>query len=48
MVDAPCFAPSPARLAQVLRASQGLNGVEIDRLFPGFAWDKALDGLMRA
>jgi uncharacterized protein (DUF1501 family) len=35
-------------LAQVLRGTQGLNAKEIDSLFPGFAWDNALDGLMRA
>lgn len=35
-------------LAQVLRATQGLQAGELDRLFPGFAWDPALDGLMRS
>jgi uncharacterized protein (DUF1501 family) len=35
-------------LAQVLRSTQGLNAKEIDSLFPGFSWDNALDGLMRA
>jgi uncharacterized protein (DUF1501 family) len=34
--------------AQVLRSTQGLAATEIDRLFPGFAWDSALDGLLRA
>lgn len=33
--------------AQVLRSSQGLGNTELERLFPGFAWDAALDGLMR-
>jgi uncharacterized protein (DUF1501 family) len=35
-------------LAQVLRRTQGLNALELNRLFPGFAWDTSLDGLMRA
>ncbi len=34
-------------LAQVLRSSQGLNAAQTERLFPGFAWDASLDGLMR-
>jgi uncharacterized protein (DUF1501 family) len=34
--------------AQVLRSTQGLNNAEIARLFPGFSWDNALDGLMQA
>ncbi len=33
--------------AQVLRSTQGLASGDISRLFPGFAWDMALDGLMR-
>ena len=33
--------------AQVLRSTQGLASGDISRLFPGFAWDIALDGLMR-
>jgi uncharacterized protein (DUF1501 family) len=35
-------------LAQVLRSNQGLSAKETDRLFPGFAWDKSLDAMMRA
>jgi uncharacterized protein (DUF1501 family) len=35
-------------LAQVLRSSQGMGNADLGRLFPGFAWDTALDGLMRA
>jgi uncharacterized protein (DUF1501 family) len=35
-----------AVFAQVLRANQGLGARELDRLFPGFSWDPALDGLM--
>jgi uncharacterized protein (DUF1501 family) len=46
--DLPVHHDFRAVLAQVLRASQGLSGAEIDRLFPGFAWDTSLDGLMRA
>lgn len=34
-------------LAQVLRGTQGLSNATIDGLFPGFAWDKSLDGLLR-
>jgi uncharacterized protein (DUF1501 family) len=34
--------------AQVLRSTQGLSNADIARLFPGFAWDSALDGLMQA
>jgi uncharacterized protein (DUF1501 family) len=33
--------------AQVLRSTQGLANADIARLFPGFAWDIALDGLMQ-
>jgi uncharacterized protein (DUF1501 family) len=36
-----------AVFAQVLRVNQGLRAPELDKLFPGFAWDKSLDGLMR-
>jgi uncharacterized protein (DUF1501 family) len=34
--------------AQVLRSTQGLGNTDLDHLFPGFAWDRALDGLLRA
>ena len=34
-------------LAQVLKASQGLDLAELETLFPGLAWDRALDGMMR-
>ena len=37
-----------AVFAQVLRSNQGLRAGELDKLFPGFAWDKSLDGLMRS
>ena len=33
--------------AQVLRHTQGLANAQTEQLFPGFAWDGALDGLMR-
>lgn len=35
-------------LAQVLRSNFSLTNADIDKLFPGFAWDSALDGLMHA
>jgi uncharacterized protein (DUF1501 family) len=34
--------------AQVLRSTQGLANTDIARLFPGFAWDVALDGLIQS
>ena len=34
--------------AQVLRSTQGLTAADIDTLFPGFAWDRSLDGMLRA
>ncbi len=37
-----------AVLAQVLCRTQGLNRAQLDALFPGYAWDQTLDGLMRA
>ena len=46
--DLPVHHDFRAVLAQVLRSSQGLNATELGALFPGFAWDKTLDGLMRA
>ena len=33
--------------AQVLRSTQGLAPGDIELLFPGYSWDKSLDGLMR-
>jgi uncharacterized protein (DUF1501 family) len=35
-------------LGQILRSSMGLNASQIDRLFPGYAWDAGLDGLIRS
>jgi uncharacterized protein (DUF1501 family) len=46
--DLPVHHDFRAVLAQVLRRTQGLNSAELNRLFPGFAWDSSLDGLMRA
>jgi uncharacterized protein (DUF1501 family) len=46
--DLPVLHDFRAVFAQVLRSTQGLSAAETDRLFPGFAWDKALNGLMRA
>jgi uncharacterized protein (DUF1501 family) len=46
--DLPVHHDFRAVLAQVLRRTQGLNALEVDRLFPGYAWDTSLDGLMRA
>jgi len=34
--------------AQVLRSTQDVGNAELERLFPGFAWDAALDTLVRA
>jgi uncharacterized protein (DUF1501 family) len=45
--DLPVHNDFRAILAQVLRASQGLDHANIERLFPSYTWDKSLDGLMR-
>ena len=37
-----------AVLAQVLRATQGVNVAGLDTLFPGFAWDRSLDAMFGA
>ncbi len=37
-----------AVLAQVLRATQGLAPEALADLFPGYAWDRSLDGVFRA
>ncbi|MEO8543199.1 MAG: DUF1501 domain-containing protein [Burkholderiaceae bacterium] len=34
-----------AVLAQVLRATQGVDVAGLDELFPGFAWDRSLDAM---
>jgi len=46
--DLPVHHDFRAVLAQVLRRSQGLTLTQLDGLFPGYAWDHALDGLTRA
>ena len=46
--DLPVHHDFRAVLAQVLRATQGLDGAALSKLFPGYAWDKSLDGVMRA
>ena len=46
--DLPVHHDFRAVLAQVLKGSLGLAASDIDRLFPGFAWDASLDQLMRA
>ena len=46
--DLPVHHDFRAVLAQVLQRSQGLTRPAIDALFPGFAWDHSLNGLMRA
>jgi uncharacterized protein (DUF1501 family) len=46
--DLPVHHDFRAVFAQVLRSTQGLRSDALDHLFPGFAWDNALEGLMRA
>ena len=46
--DLPVHHDFRAVIAQVLHRSQGLGRPAIDQLFPGFAWDASLNGLMRA
>lgn len=46
--DLPVHHDFRAVLAQVLHRSQGLTKPAIDALFPGFAWDNSLNGLIRA
>ena len=46
--DLPVHHDFRAVFAQVLRTTQGRTAAQIDRLFPGFAWDASLDGLMKA
>ncbi len=46
--DLPVHHDFRAVFAQVLRASQGLSDADIAQLFPGYAWDASLDGLMRS
>lgn len=46
--DLPVHHDFRAVFAQVLRTNQGLRPAELDKLFPGFAWDATLSGLMRS
>jgi uncharacterized protein (DUF1501 family) len=46
--DLPVHHDFRAVFAQVLRANQGVNASELDRLFPGLVWDSTLNGLMRS
>jgi uncharacterized protein (DUF1501 family) len=46
--DLPVHHDFRAIFAQILRSSQGLDMQAVGRLFPGFAWDHGIDGLMRA
>jgi uncharacterized protein (DUF1501 family) len=46
--DLPVHHDFRAVLAQVLQRTQGLDATQLSRLFPGYVWDKSLDGLMRA
>lgn len=44
--DLPVHHDFRAVFAQVLRATQGSTAAQLDALFPGFAWDARLDGVM--
>ena len=46
--DLPVHHDFRAVLAQVLGRTQGLSAAQQGLVFPGFEWDKSLDGLMRA
>jgi uncharacterized protein (DUF1501 family) len=46
--DLPVHHDFRAVFAQVLRGNMGLGTVQLERLFPGFAWDRRLDSLMRS
>jgi len=45
--DLPVHHDFRAVLAQVLRKSQGVGNAQLERLFPGFAWDAQLDSMLR-
>lgn len=44
--DLPVHHDFRAVLAQVLRGTQGVSDEALTQLFPGYAWDRALDGLI--
>jgi uncharacterized protein (DUF1501 family) len=46
--DLPVHHDFRSAFAQVLRSTHNLGHNELDQLFPGFAWDGELDGLMRS
>lgn len=46
--DLPVHHDFRAVLAQVVRHTQGIKANALDRIFPGFAWDAALDNVMRS
>ena len=46
--DLPVHHDFRAVLAQVLRATQSVDRKGLDTLFPGYAWDSTLDGVMQA
>jgi uncharacterized protein (DUF1501 family) len=45
--DLPVHHDFRAVLAQVLRKSLGVGNAQLERLFPGFAWDAQLDSMLR-
>lgn len=46
--DLPVHHDFRAVFAQVLRRVHGLGDAELGMLFPGFAWDRGMDGVVRA
>ncbi len=46
--DLPVHNDYRAVLAQVLRTTHGMAPAALDELFPGFTWDRSLDGMFRA
>ncbi|TXH87570.1 MAG: DUF1501 domain-containing protein [Rhodoferax sp.] len=44
--DLPVHHDFRAVFAQVLRGTQGVTSAQLDALFPGFAWDARLDGVV--
>jgi uncharacterized protein (DUF1501 family) len=44
--DLPVHHDFRAVFAQILRRTQGASNSDLDQLFPGFAWDSALDTLL--
>jgi len=46
--DLPVHHDFRAVFAQVMQRTQGLSGADLDALFPGLVWDRALDKLMKS